>query len=86
MAANDDWDSAEDFLYSFLEPEGLDGSDIIGIGLNFENDNWEIVVHTDDYDFTTDLGSDELPEWVWDDLYYLADMYEWEWDVEYGED
>lgn len=81
-----EWDTAEDFISDLLVPNELDVSDIIGVGLEHENDNWTIIIHTDDWDFTTSLNTDDLPEWVWDDLYYLADIYEWDWDVSYDGD
>lgn len=76
---------AENFLDS-LNPEApLNYSDIEGISLSYENDNWVIAVYSrehGEYDYTVNLGAD-LPDWIWDELYYLADIYDWDWETSY---
>lgn len=83
--AYDDWDSASSFLGDVLGPDGYMIDDVTGIGLDFDGEWWSITIHTADFDYTVDLDSADLPDWVWDDLYYDADDRDWEWDVTYSD-
>lgn len=89
MAWGDDaFDSADEFL-EWMLGEDWDGdySDIDGIGLHYDDasETWSITVDAEGYEYDTGgIFDGELPDWVWDDLYYEADVYDWEWEVEYG--
>ena len=55
------------------------------VGLNHENGNWTITVISNDEAIEIDLGSDDLPYWVWDWFYQMADDFGWDWEVSYAE-
>lgn len=59
-----------------------DPYDISGISLNYDGDNWEMSVQGSDATYEIDLGGD-LPFWVWDWLYDMADAFDWDWEIGY---
>lgn len=83
MPPGGDWLGYEDFFADVLGEDGYTIDDVTGIGLDFAGGEWSITVHTADFDYTVNIHEDDLPDWVWDDLYYEADDRDWEWDVSY---
>lgn len=77
------WDNAESFLRDILSEDNLGIDDVWGVGLRFENDDWFVSINAGDFTYTVDLESEDLPDWVWDDLYYLADEFDWDWETTY---
>jgi len=75
---------ANEFLSGIFEEYDIGFDDIDGIFLDYNerSDSWELTLNAGDDGYAVDFGSD-LPDWVWDELYYLADIHDWEWYIQY---
>lgn len=53
------------------------------VGLSHENQDWNLTFVYGDEIIVIDLDSDDLPFWVWDWLYDMADDFGWDWEISY---
>lgn len=76
------WDTA-----AMLSSFGMDDPySVTGIELEHNSDGWTLSYTDNEGTTEIALGDIDLPEWVWDDLYDLADDFDWDWEVSYDGD
>lgn len=53
------------------------------IGLSHSDSGWTLTIVNGDEIIEIDMQSDDLPFWVWDWLYDMADDFGWDWEISY---